>query len=204
LIKPGENVNTVETVTPLAGELSMHGGGHLDEEVIRLSKIDPDSGKEGLRVILKGGFKTTAAGIKRKQQTVVDFVCDKERDGTEGEYKPDDARSEARASPPLYRSLAARADDDNNNDKDEGEEDDDTPSKEVQLGIENDPSLVFDRYGVSDSDTNVDVLHLTWSSKYVCESKADDGSDGSGDGDEKDGTKKPSSHWGVFTWIVIL
>ncbi|KAI3327852.1 autophagy-related protein 27 [Xylariaceae sp. AK1471] len=191
LIKPGEKVDTIDRVTPLAGELGDYGGGPLDNEESRISKIDPDSGKEGLRVILKGGFRTTKDGIKRKQQAVIDFVCNKDRNGTEGEYDSEDkydpdGAPEARASPLLYRSLATRADD--------NDEEDDTPSKEVQLGIEKDPSLVFDRYGVSDSDTNVDVLHLTWSSKYACESKVDDGSDG----------KKPSSHWGVFTWIVIL
>lgn len=145
---------------------------------------------------MKGGFKTTEDGAKRKQQTVIDFVCDKDRNGTEGEYDSEDKYESA-------LSIAARADGDDKDGEDKDGEDV-TPSKEVQLGLDNDPSLIFDRYGVSDSDTNVDVLHLTWSSKYVCESKTDDGSDGSDDGDEDGGAQKPSSHWGAFTWIVIL
>lgn len=103
--------------------------------------------------------------------------------------------------------MKARAEDDGGEDEDkDGEEG--TPPKEIQLGLDKNPSLRFDRYGPSDSDTNVDVLHLTWSSKYVCESKADDGKNGDGDdGGNEDGdgeTKKPSSHWGFFTWIVVL
>jgi hypothetical protein len=202
LIKTDEKVDTIIKATPLAGELAIHGGGPFDYQVSRLSETDPDSGNEGLRILMKGGFEEEK-GVKRKQQTVIDFVCNKDLDGTEAEYDPEDKYEhiddtlQARASPLLYRSVGARAEDDKD------DKDDSTPSQEVQLGIEKGPSLVFNRYGPSDSDTNVDVLHLTWSSKYVCQSKADDGSDGGG-GDEDDGTKKPSSHWGVFTWIVIL
>lgn len=193
LIKPGEKAGNVQKAIPLAGELAERGGGPLDPTVSRLSKVDPDSGKEGLRVIMKGGYSTTDTGTKRKQSTVIDFVCDKDREGTEGEYDSEDKYESSDES--SDEPLRARANDD------EGE---DTPSKEVQLGLDNDPSLLFDRYGPSDSDNNVDVLHLTWSTKYVCQSKADDGSDGSGDGDAGNKPKNSSSHWGAFTWIIIL
>ncbi|KAI1426290.1 autophagy-related protein 27 [Xylaria sp. FL1777] len=196
LINVGDNIDTIENVTPLAGELAIAGGAPLDPEVSRLSKADPDSGKEGLRVTLKGGF---GRNDKRKKHTVIDFVCNKDLDGTEGEYDPED-KYEPNPDP-----VEARAEDDGNEDKDK-DKDENTPPKEVQLGIEKNPSLVFDQYGPDDIDKNVDVLHLTWSSKYVCESKADDGKDGSGDGngDEGGDVKKPGSHWGAFTWIVIL
>ncbi|KAI0911781.1 autophagy-related protein 27 [Ustulina deusta] len=192
LINPGENNDTIEAVTPLAGELANVGGAPLDPQVSRLSKVDPGSGKEGLRVILKGGFRYMD-NVKRKQHTVIDFVCNKDLDGTEGEY---DSKDKYEPNP-----VDARAEGDGNEGEDK-DEDENAPPKEVQLGIENNPSLVFDRYGPSDSDTNVDILHLTWYSKYVCESKVDDGEDGSG-GEDGD-VKKPGSHWGVFTWIVIL
>ncbi|KAI0449002.1 autophagy-related protein 27 [Xylaria acuta] len=192
-IKPGESIDTVDNVTPLAGELSDNGGGALDPEVSQLSKIDPESGREGLRVILKGGYGHTDTHVKRKKQTVIDFVCNKDLDGTEGEYDSED-------------KYGARAEGDKSEDNENGDEgndkDEDAPPKEVQLGLDKNPSLVFDRYGPSDSDANVDVLHLTWSSKYVCQSKKDDGSDGNGD--EDGDVKKPGSHWGAFTWIVIL
>ncbi|KAI0407956.1 autophagy-related protein 27 [Xylaria palmicola] len=195
LIKSEGNVDTIFGVTPLAGELGIRGGGPLDPEVSRLNKVDPDSGKEGLQVILKGGFEYIDTHVKRKKHTVIDFTCNKDLDGTEGEYDPED-KYERNDDPHETRAEDVGKEDEGN-DKDEN-----APPKEVQLGIEKKPSLVFDSYSPSDSDATVDVLHLTWSSKYVCSSKADDGSDGSGG--EDDGVKKPSSHWGAFTWIVIL
>ncbi|KAI8634285.1 autophagy-related protein 27 [Xylariaceae sp. FL1651] len=197
----GDNVDVVTHAFPIAGELKMVGGGALDHKVARLSKVNPELGKEGLRIIMKGGFYETSGGAVRNQQAVIDFVCDRDRDGTEGEYdsedkyEPDGDTSETRTNPLLYRSVNAEA---------EADDDTDAPAKEVQLGIEKNPSLVFNRYGFSDSDPAVDVLHLTWSSKYVCDNKADDGSDGTGDGEGDDGAKQPGSRWGVFTWIVVL
>ncbi|KAI1120640.1 autophagy-related protein 27 [Nemania abortiva] len=192
LINIEDHVDSIDEVTPLAGELKMQGGSYLDPDITRLSKIDPDSGKKGLRVTLRGGFKYDETHVKRKQQTVIDFVCNKDLDGTEGEYDSEDK----------YEStLNRRAEGDENEGEDkDGEEN--GPPKEVQLGIEKNPSLVFERYGLSDSDSDLDVLHLTWSSKYVCESKADDGKDGGGEDDGD--VKKPSSHWGAFTWIIII
>ncbi|KAI0485702.1 autophagy-related protein 27 [Xylaria cf. heliscus] len=195
LIKPGEALDTIEDTTPLAGELQYHDGAALDPETSELSKIDPESGKEGLRVILKGGVGYTDTHVKRKKQTVIDFVCNKDLDGTEGEYDPED-------------KYVTRAEDDKDKDKDnengdeDNDKDGDAPPKEVQLGLDKNPSLIFDRYGPSDNDTDVDILYLTWSSKYACQSKKDDGSGGSGD--EDGDVKKPSSSWGAFTWIVIL
>lgn len=213
LIKTGgeKPVDVIDTVTPLAGELADHGGGHLDHKISRLSKIDPSSGKEGLRVTLRGGFGFTDTHEKRKKQTVIDFVCNKDLDGTEGEY---DGAEDKYDSKHDRRADDDKKDDDKKDDEKEGEgedkdkdkdKDDDGVPKEVQLGLDKNPSLVFERYGLSDSDANVDVLLLTWSSKYVCESKAGDGDDGSGgSGDEDGDAKKPSASWGAFTWIVIL
>lgn len=191
-------------MTPLAGELQNHGGAALDPKVSQLSKVDPESGREGLRVIFQGGLGYTHTLVKHKKQTVIDFVCNKDLDGTEGEYDSEDkyvARAEDDKSRDNENGDEGNDNDDNDNDND-NDEDDDAPPKEVQLGLEKNPSLIFDRYGPSDSDTNLDVLHLTWSSKHVCQSKKDDGSGGSGD--EDGDVKKPSSHWGAFTWIVIL
>ncbi|KAI1354376.1 autophagy-related protein 27 [Xylaria sp. FL0043] len=192
LINTEEKIDTIEDVTPLAGALAV--GQPLDYETSLLSGVDPDSGKEGLRVLLKGGVDRHT---KRKKQTVIDFVCNKDLDGTEGEYDSEDKYE------PNQDPVEARAEDEGNGDEGKDkDENEDAPPKEVQLGIEKNPSLVFDRYGPSDSDMNVDVLHLTWSSKYACESKRDDGEDG---GSDKDGEgQKPGSHWGAFTWIVIL
>ncbi|KAI1368869.1 autophagy-related protein 27 [Xylaria arbuscula] len=205
-----DDIDEVLEAIPLAGDLRHHGGYDLDSKVSRLSKIDPDSGKEGLRVLLSGGFALPENHVKRKQHTVIDFICNKDLDGTEGEHDTEDKYE------PSQETVKARAEDEGG--EGDGGEDNDgeegTPAKEIQLGLDKNPSLRFDRYGPSDdnTDTDVDVLHLTWSSKYVCESKADDGKGGDGDkGGDKDGdkdgdgeVKKPSSHWGFFTWIVVL
>ncbi|KAK5632441.1 hypothetical protein RRF57_008155 [Xylaria bambusicola] len=199
LINPAEKVDTIRYAFPLAGELAIHGGSTLDPEIARLSKVDPDSGKQGLRVTLKGGYYDGDNHVRRKQQTVIDFVCNKDLDGSEGEHDTEDKYE------PNKDPVEARVEDESNGDEDK-DGDESTPPKEVQLGMDKNPSLVFDRYGPSDTDTNVDVLHLTWSSKYVCESEADDGKKGGDDkGDDGDGEgKKPSSHWGAFTWIIVL
>ncbi|KAI0188092.1 autophagy-related protein 27 [Astrocystis sublimbata] len=203
IIKPGDDMGIVEDTTSLAGNILGHGA--LDPEVLRLSKIDPESEREGLRVVLKGGFGIPPhTGVERKKQTVIDFVCDKERDGTEGEYTPGD-KPQARAEDD---EKEGDSNGDNDKEGDDKDKDEDAPSKEEQLGLDKNPSLLFDRYGPSDSNADVDVLHLTWLSKHVCQSKKDDGSkDDGGNGEDGDGDgdgKKPSSHWGAFTWIVIL
>ncbi|KAI0154417.1 autophagy-related protein 27 [Xylariaceae sp. FL1272] len=193
--------DVILSATPLAGEFKL-GGGDLNPEISKLSKVDPDSGKEGLRIVMKGGYHFGDNKVKRKQQVVIDFVCDEERDGTEGEWESEDKYEK--------RFLAAREGEDDKEDggkegeeggDKEGDEGESNPSEPTQLGIENDPSLVYDRYGASDSDTNVDVLKLTWSSKYVCKSKKDDGSKDEDDGEDK---RPSSSHWGFFTWLVVL
>ncbi|KAI0102440.1 autophagy-related protein 27 [Nemania sp. FL0031] len=195
LINTEHKTDEIDDVTPLAGDLEHSGGAPLDPEISRLSKIFPDSDKKGLRVILKGGIDSN----KRKKRTIIDFVCNKDLDGTEGEYESEDKYESA---------LSRRAEDDKNEDEDKGkdkDEDENSPPKEVQLGIEKNPSLVFERYGPSDSNSDIDILHLTWSSKYVCESKADDGKgDPDGSGDEDGDAKKPGSHWGGFTWVIII
>ncbi|KAI1115447.1 autophagy-related protein 27 [Nemania sp. NC0429] len=221
LIESGEDKHDeIDLVTPLAGELANHGGSALDHKVTRLSKLDPSSERKGLRVVFKGGFGYTETHIKRKKHTVIDFVCNKDLDGTEGEYEDTEDKYEAmhdrRADDDDKKDDDKKDDDkkgdengddedgDKDKDKDKDKDEDATP-KEVQLGLDKNPSLVFERYGPDDSDTDVDVLLLTWSSKHVCESKAGDGDDGEGGNGDEDGEgKKPSARWGAFTWIVIL
>ncbi|KAI2632608.1 autophagy-related protein 27 [Hypomontagnella submonticulosa] len=197
IMRIGDNF---EKAFPIAGDLENHGGGPLDPEVTRLSTSDSneDSKKQGVRLVMKGGFAYTDSGDKRSQRTIIEFVCDPKRDGTEGEYDPADDKYETnpdalfpRTSPLLYR-----AEDDNEGDGDKGDDSEDDgnngPPKEVQLGLKSDPSLIFDSYKPMDEGSSVDVLRLTWYSKYACE-KRDDEPD-----------EQPSPHWGFFTWVVIL
>ncbi|KAI1389204.1 autophagy-related protein 27 [Hypoxylon trugodes] len=196
--------DTFEKAIPIAGDLENHGGHPLDSEITRLD--NSDTGKQGLLVVLKGGIDRTDSGHKRDQKAIIEFLCDKDRNGTEGEYDPTDDKYESSDDPLMARAtnpLLFRADDDGDNGDDGGDgndgndgDDGETP-KEVQLGIKNDPSLIFRSYAPSEEDPEVDVLRLTWLSKYACEKRDDNGSD---DGPDE----KPSPHWGFFTWLVIL
>ncbi|KAI2602317.1 autophagy-related protein 27 [Hypoxylon sp. NC1633] len=196
---------------PVAGDLELRGGGPLDPEVTRLSTSDSnsDSQKTGLRLVMKGGVSKTDSHSRRDQRAIIEFVCDAGRNGTEGEYDPaddkyvpgDDGQNDesiqTRANPLLYRAEEDGGDDDGGKDDGDDGDGDDNTDKEVQLGVENDPSLIFNSYAPLDTDSNIDVLRLTWLSKYACEKRDDDGSD-----DESG--EKPNPHWGFFTWMVIL
>ncbi|KAI1656255.1 autophagy-related protein 27 [Daldinia decipiens] len=191
----------IDKAIPIAGELRDHGGGSLDHEVTRLKTSDSnsDSKKEGVLLVMKGGMDRTDSGGKRWQRAIIEFLCDKDRNGTEGEYDPTDDKYEpspdpamARVNPLLFRAENGDGDGGDNNGNGDGGGDDEPP-KEVQLGLENDPSLKFNSYEPLSEDGNIDVLRLTWLSKYACENR-----------DNDDSGESPSSHWGFFTWLVII
>jgi len=56
-------------------------------------------------------------------------------------------------------------------------------------------SLQYVSYGSRDEET--DLLRLLWKTKYACEDYEDD------DGDDN-GSSGKSSHWGFFTWFIII
>ncbi|ORY59956.1 autophagy-related protein 27 [Pseudomassariella vexata] len=185
LIGKGDDHEVIEKIE-IAGELADYGGGHLDAVAHNLGSSDSigDSGKEGVRITMNGGFRE-AYGQKRPQKAVIEFLCDKDREGTEGEWDPEDDKYEEGDDPLRIRSFGAMED----GEKDGGEGD--GKPKLVQLGPAN-ASLVFESYGAVDESSNTDVLKLTWKSKYACLDQAD----------KDDG--QASSHWGFFTWIVII
>lgn len=158
------------------------------------SDSNSDSKKEGLRLILRGGIRAFEDGTQKKQEAIIEFVCDKDKEGTEGEVKPSDEYddttnaaallSRGSATDPLL--FAADEGGDGNGDDKEPK-----PTGPVQLGPE-DRALIFESYGALDSDKNIDVLRLTWKTKHACENAADNGDE------------MPSKSWGFFTWIVIL
>ena len=65
---------------------------------------------------------------------------------------------------------------------DDGEYDDDEDDDES--------SLTFKSYGLVD---DIGVLRLDWLTKYACE-----------DYQEDEGDANSSSHWGFFTWLIIM
>ena len=84
----------------IAGNLHDQHGGYLDPQYIRLSTV---AEREGVRIELKGGILKKKEGdkeIKRKQEAVVDFVCDVDKTGLEPSslkflsYKKDDSDPE--------------------------------------------------------------------------------------------------------------
>ena len=79
----------INHVWPIAGELKGKDGGNLNHEVQRLKTSDSntDSKKEGLRLIMNGGSRSDE-GNKRPQRAIIEFLCDPDREGTEGETQP--------------------------------------------------------------------------------------------------------------------
>ena len=177
---------------PIAGNLAEHGGKAFDFTATRLKSSDSvsDSKKEGVRLVMKGGVYEG-----REQKAVVEMVCDKERTGTEGEWESEDRYDPDGGEKDKERRKREEDKKEEGGDKKEEEGGDkEKPNDEVgwserQLKKEG-AALVWEGYNrVEGSDT----LQLTWYTKYACESsvpekKPDD----------------PSSHWGFFTWLVIM
>lgn len=189
----------------IAGELQQYGGGPLDNEAVYLPTSDSnaDAERDGVRIVMKGGWHTGSNGQKRQQRSIIEFVCDKDLEGTEGEWKAEDEYIPGDDEPAERRSLAAlsfeAAADDGDKDGDKGEGGGgDKVDKPIQLGDNKTQALIFNSYGPLDTDTNIDVLRLTWKTKHACQKRDGDSSP------SKPGEDKPSSHWGFFTWMVIL
>jgi hypothetical protein len=131
---------------PIAGELKEKGGGDLDAKYERLktSSSHADSGKEGIRIIMNGGFRKLESG-KRKQKAIVEFVCDRNRTGLEHLYDPEDKYT----------------------DKMKQEENDGVDNDDQK-----DSSLQFVSYDEGEGD--VDVLRLLWRTMHACEDAKDE------------------------------
>lgn len=174
-------IDKVETVTAISGALENVGGSQFEYEATRLNGSDSnsDSQKQGLRLVLKGGKNPLDGPVKerREQKAIVEFLCDK-NEGTEGEWDESEDK---------YSRRDDKKGDDNNDGKDKS-------FPERQLKKEN-AALIWESYG---SEQDVDVLRLTWHTKYACEKR--DGSDDSNKGDGGNAT----SHWGFFTWFVVI
>lgn len=184
------DTDIVETVTAISGALENVGGSQFEYEATRLNGSDSnsDAHKEGLRLVLKGGKHPLDAPVKerREQKAIVEFLCD-ENEGTEGEWEDSEDK---------YSKLVRRED---MNKYDEKGEDDNSDGKdksfpEHQLKKKN-AALIWESY---EPEKDADVLRLTWHTKYACEKR--DGKDDNNEGDGGDA----STHWGFFTWFVIM
>lgn len=113
------------------------------------------------------------------QQAIIEFVCDQDRTGLE-EGEEDNGEKE------------------DGDGKDEGDKDGNEKNDKLQQRDGNKcqgddkKSLRFCGYEkeeVGKDKKQVKVLRLEWRTKYACENASDD---------------TPSSHWGFFTWFIIM
>lgn len=181
-----DDQDQVQAVIPIAGELADRGMGSLEPQYTRLKTSDSgsDAKKEGVRLVLNGG-KSSISGQDRTQRAIVEMICDKNKTGKEGEWDPKDDKyepgkeeTEEEGGPAAEKRKRA--------DGDEGKD----AKSEHQL-LKPDSALIFDSYGPLSEDGKIDVLRLTWHTKYACENLPED--------------EYPSKqHWGFFTWLVIM
>ena len=169
----------IEEVIPIAGELADQGGSALDYKATRLksSESKADSQPEGVRLVLHGGLYR-----QHRQKAIIELVCNKTLEGTEGEWKSEDEYTSA---------TLGRRDGEDKKENDAGNGLDDGAEHQL-LKIPN-PALVFTSYGADKTEENVEVLRLTWHTKYACESAVDDEQPVAG-----------GSHWGFFTWFIVI
>jgi len=188
------------TITPIdiAGTYTTQTGRGIDAKFENLgnSKSNQDAGREGVRATLNGGrfpFDSKREGVN--QRAIIEFVCDKERSGLEGDEKDD--------SPHQDDGKDDEKDGDNKDDKKEGDdkkkEGDDKKDGKLRRREEKsknkcedtDNSLRFCGYQMEneDKDKKVQTLRLEWRTKYACL-----------DAPSPDG----GSHWGFFGWFFII
>ncbi|KAM0430603.1 hypothetical protein ACHAPT_005956 [Fusarium lateritium] len=177
-----EESDTVTKVVAIAGNLENAGGSRFDVTPTRLKTSDSNSDrqKEGLRLVLTGGkypLTRVPAKEKKDQKAIIEFLCDPDKEGTEGEWVWEEKGGK----------LKAREDEKKEGDDKDGDKGSEESTIEHQLKHDN-ATLIWDSF---DEEKDVGVLRLTWHTKYACESQT------GGDGGS-------SSRWGFFTWFIII
>jgi hypothetical protein len=157
-------------------------------EAKRLPKDDSsttkDGKKEGLRLTLSGG--TTYQ--QRAQRAVVEFRCNPDLAGTEGEWESVDEYVPAKDKESRETKNGRREEEKEDEDK---KEDESRP--ETQLKKDG-AALVWEGYK-RERDGNgaeMDTLYLTWYTKHACDEAVD----------EPAPETKHSS--GFFVWLVVM
>lgn len=164
---PNAEHSIISDVIGVAGDYSLSHGAPLDAKATRLKTSDVDA--EGIDLELHGGRYND-----KKQKAVISLICDKEKTGNEGFDEKSQEKSFSRRD----------ADDDNGDDQNDGPRYKQDPNNALQ----------FVSYGeVEDGKSRIDVLRLTWRTKYACEDF---------EGDEDEPTKKAG--WGFFTWFILM
>ena len=155
------------------------------------SGSNADASRKGVKAELHGGrFPIDNKKNGRDQMAIIEFVCDPERTGDEGDETEEPDKSGDNDDD---KKEKEGDDKDKDNDKKDGEK----PQLRRRDGEEtgkcqdSDASLRFCGYSAEDikKDTKTNVLRLEWRTKYACkDTKPEDG----------------GSHWGFFTWFIIM
>ncbi|KAF7180645.1 hypothetical protein CNMCM7691_009936 [Aspergillus felis] len=162
---------------PIAG-LDPLGQGSKDAEVTRLK----GDGQEGLLLKMAGG-EYVDKDKKKKARAVIEFQCDPDRSGLEGLASAENESSEEEET---LRRLVVREDEgDKDKDKDKDKE-----KTDPNDGSDPSRSLQFESFAPAEDDSY--ELKLKWRTRYACDNYV---RDRKGDG---------SSHWGFFTWLIII
>ena len=194
--------NTTLTPIDIAGTYKTSNGRSIDAkyELLHNSNSNSDVGREGVRVELHGGrfpYDDTKAGID--QRAIIEFVCDKDRTGLEGDAGGDGGKAKDPSDEDGDKDDDKDGDSDDSKDgEDDGNDNDDEKRKlksrdDASSGKcdESDASLRFCGYGLEDLAKNkkARTLRLEWRTKYACrDAPADNG----------------GSSWGFFTWFIIM
>lgn len=183
----GERNATIQPIE-IAGTYTTSGSVNrrLDErfELLRDSKSNSDADREGFRAQLHGGrFPFDDKHEGKEQRAIIEFVCDRNRTGTEGTEK-DEGDKEA----------GDGKDGKKNGEKDGGKGDEKKGEKKSERRDDekkDDKSLRFISYKSEDADKDKKAmtLRLEWRTKHACEQRDED---------------SVSSHWGFFTWSFIM
>lgn len=160
-----ENTTTVRRVIPIAGDFTTTLGRALDPKITRIknSASNSDSEKEGIIVEFNGGRYPDTSN-GRTQKAIIQLECDPKRTGLEGSVQEE--------------QDVEKREDESGDDKEGGDK------EEVESALQ----LIS--YKAEDT---LDVLRLTWSTKYACEDVPAD-----------EGAGSPSQGWGFFGWFFIM
>lgn len=140
-----DNTTRVEHVVPIAGDYIHQGRGWDPKwQLLKNGGSHADAEREGLLIEFNGGrypFDDTKKGVQQK--AVVEFICDRERTGLEGDEEDKRPKEDGDEKDRRRR------------DEDGGEEKKDRSLKYVSYKNEGEPA--------------VGVLRLDWRTKYACE-----------------------------------
>lgn len=175
LVNNYENSTSFEAAIPVAGQYTLHGGTELDPEITRFKTSSSPSDRE------KEGFRLELHGQKFpdgksgvKHKAVIEFLCAD--------------KAEEKGERDLIHFVERRKEE--KEEDDDGEEEDHSASGEI-ADDGHGGTLKFTDFDIVD-DTK--VLSLEWRTKYACENSK-------GGGDSPDSR---NSHWGFFTWLIIM